>query len=180
MPTVKVLTERLGEAKHALEKLVKKANKYGNDPITYFIGEEVLEKKTIEGFEEPVLISFTNIEVDGGAPRVGEFKFLAKIEVHEGGNLVDTAPECHVNPAYFTTDDHCDHCKINRHRNLVYIVEKNTGEQLQVGRSCLRDFLGIDDPNRVAARFEFFKHLGTSITNMASANCRGICRSSTF
>jgi hypothetical protein len=42
----------------------------------------------------------------------------------------------------------------------VYIVQdKETGEHVQVGRTCLRDFLGIDDVDHIVKGFDFFREL---------------------
>jgi hypothetical protein len=38
----------------------------------------------------------------------------------------------------------CDHCKTARHRTRTYLVEGEDGTRIQVGSTCLKDFLGHD------------------------------------
>src|SRR6478609_564123 len=92
--TIPVLTERLHEAREALDKLIKKANRYGT-PLTVTVGDCYLVKHSIEncwGERREVTVHYTNLLITGEAPRVGNFEFLARIELGEGGNLLDTRP----------------------------------------------------------------------------------------
>ena len=40
--------------------------------------------------------------------------------------------------------DRCDHCQTRRRRSETFVVQNEAGEQRQIGRQCLRDFLGHD------------------------------------
>lgn len=99
--------------------------------------------------------------ITGEAPRVGNHEFLARVELGEGGNLVDTRPGVEdLDTRFRTTDGYCAHCNTTRRRNEVFVVrDLDTGAQLQVGRDCLRDFLGIDNPTSVAQRFSFWREV---------------------
>lgn len=44
----------------------------------------------------------------------------------------------------------CDHCKARRFRTETFVVENESGERKQIGRNCLRDFLGHDPSAMVA------------------------------
>lgn len=48
----------------------------------------------------------------------------------------------------------CDHCNASRQRRECFIVKNADGEYRQVGRQCLRDFLG-HDPMKFIAFFTF-------------------------
>lgn len=42
---------------------------------------------------------------------------------------------------------HCNHCNTNRKHSVTYtILNEKTGEVLQVGRSCFKDYFKIEDP----------------------------------
>jgi hypothetical protein len=173
MQTITILTDRLPAAIKALDKLVKKANRYDNDPITYTIGKPVLIMEQIQKFSEAsgryewfetdkVVVSHTDIEIDGSAPIYGNHEFLAHVEIGETGNIIDSSPEASVeiDHEFRTSTGRCDHCHTNRQRKDVYIVlDRKTGQQHQIGRTCLRDYMGIDNPKKVAARFAFWPEI---------------------
>lgn len=137
-----------------LDKLARKANKYGNDPVGYTIGETVTrEIKTDNGKIE---IDFVEIAVYGDAPKYGNYTFLAKVELHDGENIVHNMTGTELNPRFRNMVSECDHCGHNRVRNDVYVFADESGNQLAVGRTCLRDFTGCDNPLEITNRAEWF------------------------
>lgn len=167
--TVAVLVERLGEMKATLTKLAKKANRYGSAPITFtLVGTPYDQKREVtdwDGEKRKITVRVQDVCVTGVAPTVGDYEFIARLELSDAGVLIHKAPAHNdVSLEQFQeSDGHCDHCKSNRRRKEVYVVrERATGKFLQVGSTCLRDFLGVDDPRWIAARFEFFKNFRDS------------------
>jgi hypothetical protein len=161
LATVTVVTERLEEAKKALEKLAKKAHRYGCPDISWEIGKEVVKTHVVrdwDGEERHIKVSHTELIITGEALRYGNHEFLAHIELHEGGNLVDKAPGVEdLDHKFRDSTGFCEHCKTARRRNDVYAVRNlDNGEQLQVGRTCLRDYLGVD-PAAIIHRFALFR-----------------------
>lgn len=160
---LEILAERVSEATAELDKLVKKAQRYGSPDIRWSLFEGPFSRKEkITGWDgevRTVTRHYQRIEVTGEAPRVGNYEFLARIEFTEGGNLLDLRPGVEgMEPRFRDTDCSCEHCGKKRSRKEVFVVrEIETGNQMQVGRSCLRDFLGIDDPAKVAFRFGFWR-----------------------
>lgn len=162
--TVRVLADRLTEARETLEKLAKKARRYGCPDITITVGATIpAEYRTAEWTGEQVRVTLPMVEliITGEAPRVGNHEFLARVELGEAGNLVDTRPGVEdLDTRFRTTNGYCAHCNTTRRRNEVFVVrDLDTGAQLQVGRDCLRDFLGIDNPTSVAHRFAFWREV---------------------
>lgn len=165
--TIPVIASRYVEFTVELDKLVKKAKRYGNPDISFEPGEIRMGKITVR--DPSARYGFRTIEtrvvdviVTGEAPRIGDYEFLARIDFDAKGNYVNVRPGADeiIDPKWFKTDNHCDHCGYDRQRNQVYIVRNlKTGEQVQVGRTCLRDYLGIDNPNAIAWRFAFFKEI---------------------
>lgn len=155
---VAVLESRLPEALEALKKLADKARRYGNPDITVTVGETYTAARYVEdwdGEERKVSVQMVELVIEGEAPRIGQHEFLAHIELHEGGNLVDTRPGIKDLDARFRhTNGYCDHCQTLRQRKDVYVVrDTETGTQLQIGRTCLRDYMGCDNPGAIAHRF---------------------------
>lgn len=160
--TIAVLAHRQAEALEALNKLAAKARRYGCPDIIVEVGEAFTTKRRVgdwDGEGREVEENWVNLIVTGEAPKVGDFEFLARVELLDGGNLVDTRPGVTDLDAKFRhTNGFCAHCNTLRRRNEVFVVRNlATGEQVQVGRDCLRDFLGIDNPMHIAQRFSFLR-----------------------
>jgi hypothetical protein len=80
--------------------------------------------------------------ISGEAPRYDGWTFLARADWADGGMVLFTAPGIEGIDRTGITEGACDHCGINRYRKNTYIVRNDDGRQLQVGSTCLKDFLG--------------------------------------
>lgn len=159
-PTVYTIPDfRLADFVKRLDKLNRKAKKYGNEAVSYkVLGHEPLVVKHPD-FNQNVVINATQITVSGSAPKLGNWSFIARVELLENRktSLIHTVPGTNVK-----VDDRfrslgpnvCEHCNSKRFRRDTFIVCHNeTGEQKQVGRQCLADFTGINSPERAAYSF---------------------------
>lgn len=160
-----VLDYRVPEALAALEKLAAKARRYGCDDVAVTVGETIKEKghyRDWDGEERAITVYLTRLSVTGVAPRIGNHEFLARIELDEGGNLVDAVPGVEdLDRRFRDSDGTCEHCNKKRRRAEVYAVRNlDDGRQLAVGSNCLRDYLGIDDPAKIARRFALLRGIG--------------------
>lgn len=85
------------------------------------------------------------VEITGTAPAYNGWAFIAKLDWDQhAGLIVRNVPgvESQVNRDT-VREGWCDHCKTTRQRNVTYVVQhQETGETLQVGSSCLKDFTG--------------------------------------
>lgn len=103
----------------------------------------------------PVTLHGFDVTLDGQPPRYAGWQFVAAIDklsdpTSSGG--VDGPPPVVVRypPGANQAIDHaairpgeCDHCHTVRPRSTTFLVRHDdTGEQKQIGRSCLKDFLG--------------------------------------
>lgn len=165
-----ILAERFTEFKHELDKLTRRAARYGNDTIGYTVVGRVVEERQVvrfDGSKRKITTEWVQVELTGEAPRVGPFEFLAKVEHHEGGNLVDVAPGAEgVDRRFRSTAPTCEHCNLIRDRNETFVLRNTeTGAQVQVGRQCLKDYMGYDSPTALAWKFRYireFKDLAES------------------
>lgn len=57
--------------------------------------------------------------------------------------IVRTMPGQETPKEFWTRGPKCDHCKHNRRRNNTYVVRHEDGRHMQVGSTCIEDFLGI-------------------------------------
>lgn len=162
---VVILAHRLGEARAKLDKLVRKAQRYGNTDVRYTVGEifHTTEKrvdpftgkvKEVPGPDKVILT------VEGAAPRVGDFEFLAKVDHGAEGNILDIVPGETVHPRFRDTSSVCEHCNTKRTRNETFVVRnRETGAEVQVGRNCLADYIGTNTPAGLVQCFAFLREL---------------------
>lgn len=154
-----ILAERRGEVEEKLQKLAKKAKRYGAEDIRWTVSEpfDKVEVRTMwDGSKRKVRRSYVNLKVTGPAPRVGPYTFLARIEHSAAGNIVDLVPGQELpDLSYRTAAPQCDHCHTARDRKETFLVRHEEGTLAQVGRSCLRDYMGTDNPANIAWRFQW-------------------------
>lgn len=159
LSTFSIPAFRKPDIQKRLEKLAKKAVKYGNSDISYLFGDTIILEVTTEYGKRSV--EYVNVSVSGEAPKISGWEFLARVELLEGDeNLIHHVPgnATILKDGFRTHDGHCDHCNTNRPRNDVYVMSDGV-KQIAVGRTCLRDFLGIDDPKAIVNRAQFFEEL---------------------
>lgn len=145
--------ENLARLREKLEKLNKKAKKLGVEPIRL----EVLPEPVDEVNEETGEVSRSyRVLVEGEAPSLNGWEFVATINHLEEANLLRAVPGKEIPRHFRDVPSWCQHCKQSRKRNDTYVVRKiENDEHLQVGSSCLRDFLGHPDPHGYARWAEY-------------------------
>lgn len=133
-------------------KLTRKAIKLGLDSVGFnVLSEQDVELTTEKGMK--VVVKYFTIEVFGVSPKLSGWSFVAKIEHGENGNVVFSMSNDTNISEYRTASNCCDHCGISRFRNNTYVIKNDAGEYKQVGSSCLVDFMGHKDAEKIA---EFF------------------------
>jgi hypothetical protein len=136
-----------------LEKLNKKAKKLGFPPATL----EVIKQYKVESKEYPfVPMQYYQVKVIGEGPIISGWRWIGVIDhvsfsgvsiVHKIGQDGEDIPS-----KYYDAPPDCDHCNLKRTRNKTYLLKNlSTGEIKQVGKSCLRDFLGHKDAESIAS-----------------------------
>ena len=121
-----------------MTRIQNKCRKYGCDFTYEEVGEEYRTLKDERGNEYQA--RFVIIEAEGVAV-VSGWKFIASVEHTEKGNLINRACDIEVPERYYTGRPVCEHCNSQRARKDTYIVmDEETGEFKQVGKSCLKDF----------------------------------------
>lgn len=104
------------------------------------------------------------VHISGIAPVLAGWRFLAKIEHGQGGNLVKPVSGQPDTPqAWHTCSPNCDHCNVKRARSTTYMLQQvETGNIRQVGKTCVTDFLGRAqrDPESFLGMHDFLAELG--------------------
>lgn len=184
---VRVPIDQVDRFNSELEKLNRKAAKFGLDPITVkesteelylvryhremrgdtlYIGEELLrmpddpEQRAVfldrnaDPCVEPSFVRMKRLALSYPIVKLGDWAVTSRIEpISPGVNLVfsitdDPRDRAEVQK-HLTGEICCDHCKTARQRNDSYILRNlaspvDDPEYMEVGRSCLKDFTGID------------------------------------
>lgn len=133
----RILEANHGELLKIVDKYNRKARKLKMGEITVsIIGEEFHEVSESE-FAKVLLV-----EVEGQAPVISGWEFIATIDHSDGGNIIRNISGHDVPEEYRTANIKCDHCHTNRYRKNSYIIHNcETGEYKQIGRNCLTDYL---------------------------------------
>lgn len=138
---------------HEIAKLNKRGEKIGCPPVTV---EKIRTFERIApGYEEQAEILGPNyvphavvheVRLHGEGPKLAGWKFVGALDhvTLPGVVIVNTVPGETVPVEYHGHDAVCDHCGKIRRRNDTFVLQHDDGHHTQVGRQCLRDFLGHD------------------------------------
>lgn len=142
MYTWKLTRDELAATEAKIEKINAIASKKGLSGRLTVESTEVEIKRNVAGIEVSEIRFETSIT--GEPPRHNGWVFLASLEWIETGVITRNAPGSTVLvDRDALKPGHCDHCGYNRRRKTTYVVlNEETGKQVQVGSSCLKDFLG--------------------------------------
>jgi hypothetical protein len=167
-----VVSEKLDRLDELIKKYTKKAQRMGLPAPSYtIVGQETLQVREVDTryetqYSRPAgyFVEFTRLYVEGDAPTFKGWEFLATIKPIAGSDkaLLLTVPDVElpakVRNALVANPYKCDHCKKSRRRNETFaLYNEEEGVYKQVGRSCIKDFLGHKSPQDIAAYFGFFK-----------------------
>jgi hypothetical protein len=128
-----------------IEKINDRAAKRGlSGRLDLDVTEVEVKTKDDLGFE--VVEILYDVFFTGEAPKHNGWTFLATLDWDENaGLIVRTAPGVHSVDREAVREGVCDHCKKIRTRRETFLVKnEETGEEKQIGRSCIKDFLGWD------------------------------------
>jgi hypothetical protein len=157
----KIPAHRLSLFQEKFAKLERRAKKLGCPVPTFTVGELAAEKRVEEDLDGERFITFVEyypVTVDGAAPRYNGWSFLAVVDYEASAPMFRKTPtaDAHEIPErYRTMGPRCEHCRLDRGRKETFIVRHEDGRVMQVGRQCIRDFLGHDTPENIASMAAF-------------------------
>lgn len=146
----RVPEENLAKLQTKIAKLAKRATKLGLPAPSIALGEVeiVRHKKEISGVEtvrtyQHLTLAGTAIVKLNGWELAAVVSPVADEEGKIAGNILRAVPGASTIPeVYRNVASACDHCKTSRRRLETFLVVNEGGEWKQIGRNCLRDFLG--------------------------------------
>lgn len=108
------------------------------------------------------MVACTFARIDGPRPKLNGWSLAARIQPLETGErFIRPVPGVDIATRFRTMGYECEHCNASRIRKDVFVVAHEDGTQKQVGRNCIRDFLG-HDPSKLLAAFTAIQVLGES------------------
>jgi len=138
----KLTRDELKATQAKIDKINSIASRKGLSGRLTVEAKEITVKRDVVGIEVSEIRFETTIT--GEPPKHDGWVFLASLEWIETGVITRNAPGAKVMvDRDALTPGYCDHCGYNRRRKTTYVVlNEETGKQVQVGSSCLKDFLG--------------------------------------
>jgi hypothetical protein len=157
IPVFEIPIHNLAYLKQKIEKLNKVTKKLNLKSISLEISNPFAKKiKNKGGDKKSIFIEFVKVKINGEAPKLKGWSFIGKRSPLDGTKsiLTKSAPGMTI-PKRFHNDAglKCDHCNRASRRSETFIVKKGRTHR-EVGRSCLKDFLGHQDPNKYASYAE--------------------------
>lgn len=157
MKQFNILECNMDRLEKKLVRIANKCKKYDCDFSYNRIGEEFKTLKDEEG--KSYIAKYIIIEVEGTANIAG-WKFVAEVEHTEKGNIISGISDLEVPERYYSAKPVCEHCGVSRYRKNTYVVQnEETGEFVQVGKSCLKDYTGGMSAEGVAQFISAFDEL---------------------
>jgi hypothetical protein len=151
-----ILEYRLAWLDERLAALNKVAAKLNLDPVGYNKLREWTEPDPRDEFGVRQR-HFVEIELFGETPQLKTpsgktYKFLSRLMHTTEGNIIKSVPGVELPESYRTIEPRCQHCNYKRRRNDTYVLKDvDTGTLVQVGSTCLKDFLGHKSANAYAS-----------------------------
>ena len=151
-----------------LAKLNRRAAKMGLPEIEYTVSDRymVSEPRYNENhpfynpndFANTVERPYVDIEFDGAVMVIGGYKPIATLDYAHQKPTVFEWPGETIPASMRDVHGECGHCGKSRRRNRVFILQNvETGEYLNVGSSCVKDFLG-HDPKRILNLLKYLRN----------------------
>jgi len=172
-----------------LKRLNKKAKRLGMEPLevewgesrtTHLVTKDTMtsphsenffhEKKRVlpeelEGYKargwdySGVVVEERHVKIVGKVPKIKGWSFVATLDHLEEGNIIRGVPGEDLPKKYRDADNNCDHCGYNRRRKKTYVLRNADGDHKQIGSTCIKDFLGTDNAEKMAQRAEMMGQL---------------------
>lgn len=150
--TVQITLEHFSILQYEINRLNKKAQKKGWDMHLTLTAIPTVVYRPKTSTTDESYVDMMEVTVTGQIPVLKGYSVIGTINDQ---GLINEAPEKTIPDSFRENDLHCDHCQTNRGRKLVVILKNSeTNEFLQVGRSCLKDYTGTDDIERLISMLE--------------------------
>lgn len=141
--TTTVLASRADEARGRIDKANRRLARAGvPEYFTWTETKKQVTEKNHLGF--PVTVDLVEFTLNRPTLCYEGWEFLAAVDIVEGGVIVNAVPGMDMANVPRPEDHRCDHCQTDRLRKYTYLLRNTeSGEIVQVGKTCLELFLGV-------------------------------------
>lgn len=149
----------LEQVEAIVEKANRRAKKLGVDGFVLVKGEpfdrDVSVDKSGLGLQPKQWVRFVPVTIEGPAIKApGGWKLQGRVDFEDGSVIVNSRPGTELPKKFRSIRPVCDHCKSDRQRNAVFVFGRDS-DYMQVGRQCLKDYLGHSPEAALWAASEF-------------------------
>jgi hypothetical protein len=143
VPTWFLNAEELTATRAKVTKLQQRAARKGFTGLIDVTAVPATRNSTSAG-GLPLTVHGFDVTITGDPPRYAGWRFVAAVDAADGGTILRYPPGSTAEvPNDQLRAGECDHCHTTRaRRSTVLVAHEESGQLLQVGRSCLKDFLG--------------------------------------
>lgn len=145
--------------KDELKKLNKRADKLGCGHLRLVEhgSKEYIHPEYLQAVELGVMtreqapkVIYYKYSIEGDAPKLAGWEFLGTLDHNTipGQVVVNTVPGQSIPPKFYESEALCEHCNTIRYRTETFVMQHESGDYKQVGRQCIKDFLG-HSPNQI-------------------------------
>ena len=162
-----------------IDKLNKRANKI-NVPNIVLTQKQtrIILDPTLKKGEPKRHIEVIDVIVEGESPKLEGWEFIGSLDhvTVPGATYIKTVPGQKMPSEFYDAPAICNHCGFHRIRKDTFVLRNTeTGNYMQVGRQCTKDFFGNHgDPQQLA---RFLSTVWTTIHDMEQGfsfdNCGG-------
>ena len=127
-------------------KMNKRAAKLGLSPIEILILDTKTKRDDGSMYRK---VAYNKVTLKGEPPIIGGWEFCGTIDTLDGANVIREIPGCRfpIPMHYWKVEPWCDHCEKFRTRKHTFILHNLIEDEwMQVGRTCLGDFLPDTPP----------------------------------
>ena len=141
MKTFTINASLLPKVTAKIENFRYKFAKYGNAELIYDVCNKRFISDKASKLYGQVVVDI-NIEA---SYKIEGYEFVASLEWDDKAqqNLIKKVSDDVYVPQEYRFKTDCDHCKVSRFRKYTIILKKDD-EYIQVGKSCVKDYLGRD------------------------------------
>ena len=132
-----------------ITRLQKKAEKIGGKVIATY-GESyakeipvIWKNDDFSNSKRMEMREVFDLTIESEKIQINGYQVVASLEHFEEGNIVSTF-NTETKEEWTKIKPFCKHCNSNHNLKKTFIVRNENGEEKQVGRTCLKDFCGID------------------------------------
>lgn len=141
----------------------KKAVKMGLNPPSFTVGESKTVKIGEDASGEDITELRFAVQVQSEVVVFNGWSLAAVLEPVLTDNgvevCINAVPGVTIPNGYRKPNIACDHCKTIRRRNELFVIRHTSGEYKQVGRNCIKAFLGGYDADAFAAGLEWMQNI---------------------